>query len=79
MPCHIESITHKFIWDLGGSSVFLKVLVFDHEQGNVVKAKEIKYRMDRISHYMFSVDLVGTFTFTSFYFSYRTYTSSSKG
>jgi len=61
MSSQIEAITHKFIWDLGGNSVFLKVLVFDHEQDNMVKAKEIKYRMDKVSHYMFSVDLVSTF------------------
>lgn len=49
----VDIITQKFTWDLGGNSVFLKVLVFHNEPDNKFKAKEIKYRMDKVSHYMF--------------------------
>ena len=46
-----------FNWDLGGDSVFLKVLDFSTKQGATV-AREVRFRMDPQSFYDFRLSVV---------------------
>jgi len=59
----IELTTHKFTWDLGGNSVFLKVLAFSDDKG-LVTASELKYRMSRANQYTFTVEVVSQYPFS---------------
>lgn len=54
---NVVSPVLNFSWDLGGHSVFLKLLQFKQGYSSLI-VKEIRYRMTRESYYNFNVSIV---------------------